>query len=281
MIYQITPERKSKEKYNDNKLVSEPNTLLDLVETMEKYEKNTGMLIERQRDHFIHSVNVFILGLAIYSQNENYREVFIEYIETSKYGKYYKTESGELSHEEFLYRWGIASLFHDIGYTFEIIGKQLNKFIYDGVKSFSNAYDVNVTIDFEDFDEFNSIVKLSPYSFADDYREDYPESKVLDLFKPTEKMAHKISRDFDFDKEKFKLLLSHLNNFVTYMKKNNFIDHGFYSSILVLNSYGSLIQKYGRNNSYFFYPIVDSATAILLHNYYNKTLQEEPFCEKE
>ena len=102
MIYQITPERKSKEKYNDNKLVSEPNTLLDLVETMEKYEKNTGMLIERQRDHFIHSVNVFILGLAIYSQNENYREVFKEYIETSKYGKYYKTESGELSHEEFL-----------------------------------------------------------------------------------------------------------------------------------------------------------------------------------
>ena len=281
MIYQITPERKSKEKYKDNKLVSEPNTLLDLVETMEKYEKNTGMLIERQRDHFIHSVNVFILGLAIYSQNENYREVFKEYIETSKYGKYYKTESGELSHEEFLYRWGIASLFHDIGYPFEIIGKQLNKFINDGVKSISNAYDVNVTIDFEDFDEFNSIVKLSPYSFADDYREDYPESKVLDLFKPTEIMAHKISRDFDFDKEKFKLLLSHLNNFVTYMKKNIFIDHGFYSSILVLNSYGSLIQKYGRNNSYFFYPIVDSATAILLHNYYNKTLQEEPFCEKE
>ena len=42
MIYQITPERKSKEKYNDNKLVSEPNTLLDLVETMEKYEKILG-----------------------------------------------------------------------------------------------------------------------------------------------------------------------------------------------------------------------------------------------
>lgn len=280
MIYQITPERRSQEKVSDNKLVSEPNTLLDLVETMERYEKNTGKLIERQRDHFIHSVNVFLLGLAIYSQNENYRRAFREYVEESEYEKYYKTEDGELSHEEFLYRWGIASLFHDIGYPFEIIGKQLNKFINDGVRSISNAYDVNVTIDFKDFNEFNSIVKLD-YDFSDDFREDYPESKILNLFKPTEIMAHKIRTDFGYDRAKFKLLLDHLNNFVNYMKKNNFIDHGFYSAILVLNSYGSLIQKYGRNNSYFFYPIVDSATAILLHNYYNKTLQEKPFCEEE
>ena len=62
------------------------------------------------------------------------------------------------------------------------------------------------------------------------------------------------------------------------MKEKGFIDHGFYSSILVLNSYGNLMQKYAKNKDFFFYPIVDSASAILLHNYYNKTLQEEPFC---
>ena len=277
MIYQITPENKSEEKHEKYDLVSEQNNLLELVNIMEKYEKYTGELIERQRDHFIHSVNVFLLGLAVYSQNKHYRDVFRDYIKRSKYEKYYKTADGELSDEEFLYRWGIAALFHDIGYPFEIIGKQLNKFINDGVKSISNTYDIDVGIDFKDFNEFNSIVKLDPYDFADNYRANFKRAKVLDLFKPTEILAHKISNDFNFTKEQFKNLTDHLNQFIYYMKENNFIDHGFFSAILVLNSYGSLIQKYSKNKDFFFYPIVDSSSAILLHNYYNKTMQEDPF----
>ena len=278
MIYQIVPGDKSEEKEDKSDLVSEPNTLLDLVEIMKDYEQKTGDLIDRQRDHFIHSVNVFLLGLAVYSQNKNYRKVFKEYIKSSDYDKFYKTENDEFSDEEFLYRWGVASLFHDIGYPFEIIGKQLNKFINDSVDSISNSYDVNVSIDFKDFDEFNSIVRVHPYDFADKYREKYTNSKIIDLFKPTEIMAHKIAHNFGFDINQYKELRNHLNSFILYMKEKNFIDHGFFSAILVLNSYGSLIQKYAKNKDFFFYPIVDSASAILLHNYYNKTLQKEPFC---
>lgn len=276
-IYQITPENKSEEKSGNCKLVSEPNTLLDMVNIMKDYEQKTGDLIEHQRDHFIHSVNVFLLGLAVYSQNKTYRNVFRKYIENSDYEKYYKNANGEFSDEEFLYRWGIASLFHDIGYPFEIIGKQLDKFINDSVKSISNLYDVNVTIDFKDFNQFNSIVRLDPYDFADNYRERYDFSKIIDLFKPTEIMAHKIAHNFNFDINQYYELLSHINGFVFYMKEKKFIDHGFFSAILVLNSYGKLIQKHAKNNDFFFYPIVDSATAILLHNYYNKSMQEEPF----
>lgn len=281
MIYQITPEDKSDvDESSPTALISEPNTLLDLVKIMKKYEENTGDLIDRQRDHFIHSVNVFILGLAIYAQNKNYRDIFKNYIERNKenYEKYYKIDD-KFSHEEFLYRWGVASLFHDIGYPFEIIGKQLKKFINEGVKPISDSYDINVTINFRDFDEFNTIVKLSPYDFADNYREKFDEAKVLDLFKPTEIMAHKIYTDFELSKTQFRALIKRLNGFINYMIENDFIDHGFFSAILVLNSYGSLIQKYtDKNNGYFFYPIVDSATAILLHNFYDKTLRkQEPF----
>ena len=280
MIYQITPEDKSDvDESSPTALISEPNTLLDLVKIMKNYEENTGDLIDRQRDHFIHSVNVFILGLAIYAQNKPYRDVFRKYIENNEnYEKYYKID-GKFSHEEFLYRWGVASLFHDIGYPFEIIGKQLKKFINDGVKPISDTYDVNLTINFIDFDQFNTLVKLSPYDFADDYRANYEESKVLDLFKPTEIMAHKIYLDFDLSKSQFKALINRLNGFIHYMIENDFIDHGFFSAILVLNSYGSLIQKYtDKHKGYFFYPIVDSATSILLHNFYNKTLRkQEPF----
>ena len=84
MIYQITGEDKSKREDN-KKLISEPNTLLNLVNVMEKYEKNTGELIDRQRDHFIHSVNVFLLGLAIYTKNKKYRKAFNNYVKKSQY----------------------------------------------------------------------------------------------------------------------------------------------------------------------------------------------------
>lgn len=272
MIYQITSENKS-EKNAHVSAVNERNTLLDLVKIMKKYEENTGDLIEKQRDHFIHSVNVFLLGLAIYSQNKSYRDSFKAYIIESPYEKYYKINE-EFSHEEFLYRWGVAALFHDIGYPVEIIGKQLNKFINDGVKSISSSYGADTAIDFKDFNEFNAIVKIDP-DFADNYTGIYPKAKFLNLFKPTDIMAHKISTDFS--NVDVNDVVKHLDSFVNIMGDSGFIDHGFFSAILVLNSYGYLIQKYSKNHDFFFYPIVDSATAILLHNYYRNVLQKKPF----
>ena len=284
MIYQITSEDKSHPDNAPRPFISnEPNSLLELVKIMKRYENSTGDLIQQQRDHFIHSVNVFLLGLAIYSQNATYRQAFQSYVKNSHYKKYYRfeDENGKvlgISDEEFLYRWGIASLFHDIGYPVEIIAKQLKQFITEGVQSISMSYKVETAIDFRNFYEFNSIRRIKP-EFADRYRSKFPESKFLDLFVPTNIMAHKISRELDVDLEE---LVRHLNNFVDYMGEKGFIDHGFFSSILVLNSYGSLIQNIGdKDQDFFFYPIVDSATAILLHNYYKKVLQEEPFKLKQ
>lgn len=292
MIYQITDEDKSEEKTTENKQVSESNTLLKLVNMMKDYEDNTGKLIEKQRDHFIHSVNVFVLGLAIYSQNVNYQGIFEEYIEDSPYEKYYQID-GEVSREEFLYRWGIASLFHDIGYPVEIIGKQLAKFVNDGSQSISSKYKVNTAVNFKNFNELNTIVKIDP-NFPEVYRRDYPETNFINLYKPTDIMAHQIFTDLyvdedvkafeEYDKLSGDLnkLISHLDNFVDYMAENKFIDHGFFSSIFVLNSYGALMQKYYNEKekekyAYFFYPVGNSATSILLHNYYRGTLQNKDF----
>ena len=272
MIYQITSEDKSGDDGKGVSIVKEPNTLLDLVKIMKKYEESTGDLIEKQRDHFIHSVNVFLLGIAIYAQNNKYREYFKGYVLKSPYKKYYRLKDKEFSDEEFLYRWGVAALFHDIGYPVEIIGKQLKKFINDGVKSISSTYGADTAIDFKDFNEFNTIVKMNP-DFADEFTKTYPQSKFLNLFKPTDIMAHKISTDFE--SVDVNAVAKHLDNFVIDMGEMGFIDHGFFSCILVLNSYGYLIQKYSKNHDFFFYPIVDSASAILLHNYYRNVLQKQ------
>lgn len=272
MIYQIINEDKSEHKVYST---DEPNTLLELVKLMKKYEENTGDLIDKQRDHFIHSINVFLLGLSIYSQNEKYQNYFKDYVKNSQYTKYYRLDNGEITNEEFLYRWGIASLFHDIGYPVEIIGKQMKNFIENSVKSIDDSYNVNPCIDFKDFNEFNSIVKQKT-DFADSFRESYTHAKFLNMFKPTDIMACKIYDDFK-DELDLGQLTRHLDNFVYIMGDNGFIDHGFFSSILVLNSYGYLIQNYEKKYSFFFYPIVDSASAILLHNYYRNVLQKEPF----
>ena len=290
MIYQITDEDKSNERKTKSTHVSESNTLLELVNLMKDYEDNTGDLIEKQRDHFIHSVNVFILGLAIYAKNKKYRESFERYVKKSPYKKYYKTKDGKFSSEEFLYRWGIASLFHDIGYPVEIIGKQLSKFVNDGSQSISNRYKVNTAVNFKNFNELNSIIRLDP-NFPIVYRKDYPETNFIDLYKPTNIMAHQIFtdlyvkggkaiRNFDDLSGHLKKLVSHLDNFVDYMAKNDFIDHGFFSAIFVMNSYGALMQRCYKDlepikYAYFFYPVANSATSILLHNYYRGTLNKE------
>lgn len=273
MIYQIINEDKSEHTINTPD--DEPNTLLKLVKLMKKYEENTGELIDKQRDHFIHSVNVFLLGLSIYSQNEKYQKYFKDYVKNSPYEKYYRFKNNEVTNEEFLYRWGIASLFHDIGYPVEIIGKQMKNFINNSVKSIDESYNVNPSIDFKDFNEFNSIVKQKA-DFADKFRESHTHAKFLNMFKPTDIMACKIYDDFK-DELELEKITRNLDNFVNTMSEQGFIDHGFFSSILVLNSYGYLIQNYEKKYSFFFYPIVDSASAILLHNYYRNTLQDKPF----
>ena len=79
----------------------------ELLELLRNYEENTSSLVEHHRDHFVHSVNVFLLGLSFYARNEGLRCRFGEDFRSSRF---YSTDQGE-----FFFRWGLAALFHDIG----------------------------------------------------------------------------------------------------------------------------------------------------------------------
>jgi hypothetical protein len=61
------------------------------------------------------------------------------------------------------------------------------------------------------------------------------------------------------------------------MAKSGFIDHGFYSALIVLKWYGFLIQSCNYKPEYFYYPVLDSASAILLHNFYKNVIMKPPF----
>jgi hypothetical protein len=128
---------------------------------------------------------------------------------------------------------------------------------------------------FENFEELNRIAEIIPNAyFTKSYRDKYAIHENIDLLRPIDLLAHKlhISLGVDFDAVK-----SALDGFVDTMAKYGFIDHGFYSAIILLKWYGFLIQSCQYKPDYFFHPIFDSASAILLHNYYRNVIMKAPF----
>lgn len=232
------------------KIMAKGNTnIIDIFDALKYYEENAAVLLDKQRDHYVHSVNVFLLGLSIYSQNENFRRIISLDYESNKENKLYETDI-----EEFLFQWGIASLCHDIGYPIEITYKQMKKFV-DRV---SDVEGKNVSPEpyfgFKSFDVLNSLP----------HKENVNALSLLSL-----NIHNKFGLDLDTVSEK-------LNTFLDTMQKNKFVDHGFYSAIILLKWYSYLVENnISEENAK--HPVVNSAGAILLHNYYSNVLMKEPF----
>ena len=89
-----------------------------MIEMLSEFESNASSLLMKHRDHYSHSVYVFALGLAIYETNEAFRNTFNRF-----YG--FRPEQEHESAAFFLEFWGLTSLFHDIGYPFEIPFEQV------------------------------------------------------------------------------------------------------------------------------------------------------------
>lgn len=87
-----------------------------MIELLSEFEANGSGLLMKHRDHYAHSVYVFALGLAIYQTNEVYRNV---------YQRAYQLEDDHPAACHFLRFWGLTSLFHDIGYPFELPFEQV------------------------------------------------------------------------------------------------------------------------------------------------------------
>lgn len=247
------------------------NPFIDLLDVLKSYEENAAVLIDKQRDHYIHSVNVFLLGLCIYAGNAKFRSVFeLTVMDKGKYTFSYDTKN-----EEFYYRWGLASLFHDVGYPVEIVGRQINKFIDFATDVGGKEKPVNVQLSFENFEELNRIPEIIPKRiFTKCYFDYYEDSIYIDMLKPVDLLAHKLHTSLGVHLKDIKFAL---DDFVNVMARFGFIDHGYYSSIIVLKWYGYLIQLARYKPEYFFWPVLDSASAILLHNCYKNMMMKKPF----
>jgi hypothetical protein len=252
---------------------NESNPFIDLIRKMNLYERNAGRLLQKQRDHFVHSAFVFILGLQIFTQNEPYQSIVTHsLLDKTIYKDCYDTK-----YEEFFYRWGIASLFHDIAYPLEITVKQVKTyvdFISNNPKAVSSS-NLRVKMEIMNIKDFNYLPTLEPSTeYLDEFKKKYPLYFERNLFDAIDILAFKLE---DSLKVKYDTVKEHLENFSSKMNDEGFIDHGYYSALIILRWYYYLIENSNWNPAYFYYPIVDSASAILLHNYYRHGLMNPPF----
>ncbi len=94
-----------------------------MIELLSEFEVNASSLLMKHRDHYSHSVYVFLLGLALYRACPPVREAYAAF-----YGL------GEKAAHHFLEYWGLTALFHDIGYPFELPFEEIKSYFGDTVK---------------------------------------------------------------------------------------------------------------------------------------------------
>ena len=135
--------------------------------------------------------------------------------------------------------------------------------------------DLAVKMTIDNMDAFNYLPKLKALpQFSEELLNKYQHAALFDLTDSIDLLSYKIGKCFDINVVDIK---QGLNRFSDEMQNKRFIDHGYYGALIVLRWYYSLIQREDWNPAYFYFPIVDSATAILLHNYYKYILMRHPY----
>jgi hypothetical protein len=108
----------------------------DIIEMLCEFENNAGALLMKHRDHYVHSVYVFLLGLTIYENMCIYRRKYKEYYE-KKFRDENRIDTEQFNdtnaRNHFLKFWGLTSLFHDIGYPFELPFEEIKGYFANSV----------------------------------------------------------------------------------------------------------------------------------------------------
>ena len=121
------------------------NTTGILLEMLSEHETNASSLLMKHRDHYSHSVYVFLIGLAIYRNHDAIR---------STYNQKYGLTEGPQAACHFLEHWGFTSLFHDIGYPFEIAHQQMKAYVCELFHGFNDENGFSPHVSYQLIDEF-------------------------------------------------------------------------------------------------------------------------------
>lgn len=208
-----------------------------LLDLLKEYEHLSGQLLQKQRDHYSHSVFVFVLGLAMYQMDGELRHA---------YNDFYNLTSQD-GFKDFVYHWGLTALFHDIGYPFQLTFDQLKEYC---VNFFSGKKDIPYVM----YGNMSVLTEIPDRLRASAYKVLKKEVVSFDAM-----FAGWISKRLGYNENQ---LLDNLQ--VRIVNPPYSIDHGYFSSLLLAN------KMMEANDFCFSDATLDVLTAILLHNSLNR-----------
>lgn len=215
-----------------------------MVELLSEFESNASSLLMKHRDHYSHSVYVFALGLAIYETNAAYRETF---------RRFYCPDADEHAAAAFfLEYWGLTSLFHDIGYPFEIPFEQVLAYFEVDKKERGQGC---LYLSYHDLGALNRIDEPTGAHLEALFGRTFGTVDELLAFGIFERLgdAYQISEEALLDAISRKP--THPESFGYYM------DHAYFSATRL---FSELIEE--RGPAFFNRTHLDVLTAIMLHN---------------
>ena len=216
-----------------------------MVELLSEYEANGSSLLMKHRDHYSHSVYVFALGLAIYETNEAYRDSFRSFYHLEDRRE---NESANL----FLEYWGLTSLFHDIGYPFELPFEQVLSYFEVERKERGKG---SLYLAYHDVEALTALDEVSKVHFETLFGRRFETTSEL----LARDITAKLGAAYGFSEE---YMLDVLNRKPTEPNRfGYFMDHAFFSASRL---YQELAEELGAENLTAMH--VDVLSAIMLHN---------------
>lgn len=221
-----------------------------MIELLSEFEANGSSLLMKHRDHYSHSVYVFVLGLAIYRSNKIFRD---------EYKKYYNLQDEHEAAGHYLQYWGLSSLFHDIGYPFELPFEQVaSYFEVDGDKREDRPF-----VAYHKLEAFTRLNKATQRRLGAAFGTG--TEKILtstdELFAYA--LYRKLGNIYYFSEEE---MLQYLMQKPTKPNKfGYFIDHAYFSATVLFKKLFEDV-KVDFSKDWDMVQVIDSLTAILLHN---------------
>ncbi len=212
-----------------------------MIEMLAEFESSASTLLMKHRDHYSHSVYVFVIGLALYQSSPQIRR---------SYAEFYQLPEDEAAHHYLKY-WGLASLFHDIGYPFELAFEQVKSYFGNTIENvpFVSYKGLQNYVRLAEADRA-ALEKLLGRSFLEGTVDDVLADCIANRLEPV------YGKDRTYIREKvFRRKASCPDEF------NGYMDHAYFSGVVL---FWQLLDTVGAENLTEAY--LDAITAIVLHN---------------